>query len=656
MTNQNAHTSKRAIIVATCVFAIILVIFGKLIYTSISEGGNLRDQAENYTIQKMTIEAQRGNIFSADGKLLAISMPVYNLYMDPTAPNNENFNNNIEALALELSEIFNNRTSLEWKNFIKAKRARGDRYIKIASQITFSDLQKVKTFPLYELGKYKGGLIVEQQNHRKMPLELIAKRTIGYDKQSSQAGIEGAFSSYLEGKNGEQWRQKIANGNWRPIESGYEIQPKNGSDVITTIDTRIQDVAHEELMNTMQKFEADHGCVIVMEVATGHVKAIANLGINEQGEYKELRNYAVYEKAEPGSTFKLTSFMVALDDGVIDTADIVDTDGGVYTIYGKKVKDSHKGGYGVISVAEAFRKSSNTGTVKAIYPHYKDNPEKFVDQLYKMGLNQKLGLEIKGEGTPNIPKPGDNNWYGTTLPWMTFGYGVELTPLQTLSIYNAVANDGKMIKPLFVSHIRENGRVIENFETKILNPAICSKETLAELQVLLEGVVERGTAKNIYSNDIRMAGKTGTSLLNYWKSTKEYQASFAGYFPSEAPKYSCIVVINNPNIYKGYYGNVVAAPIFKAIAEEIYLMTPKEEMHLDMTKEIAHSKDPTKIEDALSKNYIPNLRGYNGNEAIQILENAGFKVETTGNGKVKSQHPKHGTARNTTSVIKLTLG
>ena len=204
-----------------------------------------------------------------------------------------------------------------------------------------------------------------------------------------------------------------------------------------------------------------------------------------------------------------------------------------------------------------------------------------MDHLYKMGLHKKLGLEIKGEGKPNIPKPGDNNWYGTTLPWMTFGYGVELTPLQTLSIYNAVANNGTMIKPIFVSQIRENGRVIENFETEILNPAICSKETLKELQTLLEGVVERGTARNIYSKDIRMAGKTGTSLLNYWKSTKEYQASFAGYFPAEDPKYSCIVVVNNPNIYKGYYGNIVAAPIFQSIAEEIYLMTPKEEEHLD---------------------------------------------------------------------------
>lgn len=643
-------------IAAIIIFTMLITVFGKLMYTSLSEGKALKLQAENYTIQKMTIEAQRGNIYSADGKLLAISMPVYNLYMDPSSPSEEDFNENIEALGIALSKQFKNKSASEWSTYIRSKRDKGDRYIKLGNQATFTELQEIKAFPLFNLGKYKGGLIIEQRSHRKMPLEMIANRTIGYDKQSSQAGIEGAFSAYLEGKNGEQWRQKIANGNWRPIESGYEIEPRNGSDIITTIDTRIQDVAHEELLNTLKKYEADHGCAIVMEVATGHIKAISNLGLTESGVYKELRNYAIYEKAEPGSTFKLTSFMVALDDGVIDTSDIVDTENGIYTIYGRKVKDSHEGGYGKISIAEAFRKSSNTGTVKAIYPHYKENPEEFVDQLYKMGIHKPLGLEIKGEGQPSIPKPGDHNWYGTTLPWMTFGYGIELTPLQTLTIYNAVANDGKMIKPLFVSKIQENGRSIDNFETKILNPAICSKETLSKMQALLTGVVEKGTARNIHSKHIAMAGKTGTSLLNYWNSEREYQASFAGYFPADNPKYSCIVVVNDPNIYKGYYGNIVAAPVFKAIAEEIYLMTPEEKQFEEkaISSELKNNKE--RIEEALRRNYIPSLRGMNGNEAIQLLENAGIKVKANGNGKVRRQHPNLGTSLNNINTVTLELG
>ncbi|MCT4622646.1 MAG: penicillin-binding transpeptidase domain-containing protein, partial [Schleiferiaceae bacterium] len=445
MSKSIQNSDNRIVHLLIAVLVVATLILYHLFKTTLFEGPTLRAQAENHAIKKVEIEAERGNIFSADKKLLATSMPIYDLSMDPTSPSDEAFNEGIDELCAGLAKYLPSRNALEWKNHIQSNRDKGDRYINLQRKVTFSELQAIKQLPIFNLGKYRGGLIYERRNFRKMPLDQIAQRTIGYDKQTNQAGIEGAYSSYLEGENGQQWKQKITKGQWKPIESGYEKEPKNGYDITTTIDTRIQDVAHDELLKTLEHFEADHGCVIVMEVATGKIKAIANLGLTESGAYREIRNYAVWESTEPGSTFKLASLMVAMEDGYVDTADIVDTKDGIYTIYGKKVKDSNvkygrKGGYGKIAIAEAFRKSSNTGIVKAVYPHYKDNPEDFVDQLYKIGLHKKLGLEIKGEGSPIIPTPEDRGWNGLTLPWMAFGYSVSLTPLQTLTFYNAVAN------------------------------------------------------------------------------------------------------------------------------------------------------------------------------------------------------------------------
>ena len=638
----------------------VLILY-HLFKTTIFEGHDLREQAQNHAVKKVIIEAERGNIFSADKKLLATSMPIYDLAFDPTAASDEAFKEGINDLSAGLSIYLKSRTAKEWKNYITENRQKGDRYINLQRKVTFLELQEIKKLPIIRLGKYRGGLIYERRNYRKMPLDQIAQRTIGYNNQTNQAGIEGAYSSYLEGENGEQWKQRITKGQWKPIESGYTKEPKNGFDITTTIDTRIQDVAHEELLRTLKHFEADHGSVIVMEVATGNIRAIANLGLTKQGEYKEIRNYAVWESTEPGSTFKLASIMVALEDGYIDTSDIVDTENGIYTIYGKKVKDSNvgygrPGGYGKISVAEAFRKSSNTGTVKAVYPHYKDNPEDFVDQLYKIGLHKKLGLEIKGEGSPVIPTPEDRNWSGITLPWMAFGYGVSLTPLQTLTFYNAVANDGKMMKPIFVSRVTDHGRVVKQNDPYVLNSSICSQETVNKLKALMEGVVKKGgTASNLRLDDIQLAGKTGTCQLNYGKGGREYQASFAGYFPADNPKYSCIVVINKPSIYKGYYGNIVAGPIFQAIAKEIYLMTPKEEVKELHELELSPSEKIAKAERALGKNYMPSLTGLTAPEAIQILENHGFKVDVAGNGRVYKQSPTLGEATTNVNRVRLAL-
>ncbi len=661
MSNEGkANSNKRITHIILIILGVGFLIFFKLFQTSFIEGPKLRAKADSYTIKKVEIVADRGNIFSADGKLLATSMPVYDLKMDPSTPSDENFNNGIKGLGQGLAHIFPVKTATQWQNYITGKRQQGKRYIHIKKAVTYSEYQAVKKLPIFKLDKYKGGLIVERHNYRKMPFNLIAQRTIGYDNTTNQAGIEGAYSSYLAGENGEQWKQKIAKGQWKPIESSYTIPPKNGLDITTCLDTRIQDVAHSELIKTLIHFEADHGSVLVMEVATGKIRAVANLGRTEQGDYKELRNYAVWESTEPGSTFKLASLMVSMEDGYVDTSTIVDTKDGIYTIYGKKIKDSNvkygRGGYGKITVAEAFRKSSNTGIVKAVYPFYKDKPEDFVDQLYKMGLHKTLDLEIKGETPPTILSPEDPGWSGTTLPWMAFGYSVSLTPLQLLTFYNAVANEGVMVKPQFVQSVNDHGRVVVNNETVVLNSSICSKETLHQLQALLEGVVKKGgTASNLQLKDIKLAGKTGTCQLDYWKGGHKYQASFAGYFPADNPKYSCIVVINAPNNAKGYYGNIVAGPIFKAIAEEIYLMTPHiEEVEVQAVKN-TNTHKLAKAEEALHKNYMPSLNGLSAPEAIQVLENSGLQVSVVGNGRVYKQQPKVGVSLNNFNSVKLLL-
>jgi cell division protein FtsI (penicillin-binding protein 3) len=646
----------RIYLIAIPMFVMAIAVFVKLLFIQYSEGPTLRAQAENEVIKEIKVQADRGNIYSSDGKLLATSMPVYNLYFDPLTVDAEVFSDSLSRLSSGLARFFPQKTSTQWLNHLKERRAAGSRYVYLGEDVSFTNLQRIKQLPIFNLGRFKGGLIYEQQNYRKMPLGKIAERTIGYDKLRAKTGIEGAFSNYLSGRDGVRLKQKVSNGNWKPLKDHYEIEPEDGLDVITTIDSRIQDIAHHELLAALERFEADHGCIVVMEVATGAIKAIANLGRTEQGTYFEKRNYAVWESTEPGSTFKLASVIVALEDGVADTNTLIDTQNGIWELYGTKVKDSNykngQGGYGTITLKRAFELSSNVGIVKMIYENYRHDESKFVDHLYNMGLNRKLGLSILGEGTPIIPNTSDARWSGITLPWMSFGYTVSLTPLQLLSLYNAVANDGTLVKPRFVESVKKHGLVVEENPVTVLNPAICSKETLAKVQDMLVGVVENGTAQNLKNSIVPLAGKTGTCQTNYWvKAKADYQASFAGYFPADNPKYSCIVVINEPNYHYGYYGSTVAAPVFKAVAENIYLGTPTEVNTAYKGNSLASQERTLPID--FSK--LPNLKGLNGAEVISALENKGIKVLVQGNGKVSWQYPAAGTPINQLTTVEIKL-
>ena len=642
-------------------FLMAVFVLIKLFIIQYAEGPDLRARSQREAIREINIQADRGNIFSSDGKLLATSMPVYDLFFDPYTVNEEIFNDSIAALSLNLSKVFNERSARQWETYLRTKRDNKSRYVRLGEDISFSQLQKIRQFPIFNLGRYKGGLIYEQENFRKMPLGKIAERTIGYDHLRGRTGIEGAFSNYLSGTDGKRLKQKVSNGNWKPVTDSYEIEPEDGLDVVTTIDTKIQDIVHHELLKALEKFEADHGCAVVMDVKTGAIRGIANLGRTEEGTYFEKRNYAVWESTEPGSTFKLASVMVAMEDGVADTNTLVDTENGLYEIYGKRVKDSNykngKGGYGQVSLKRAFEVSSNVGIVKLIYDNYKDEPAQFVDRLYTLGLHEPLNLPIKGEGKPYIPKPGDANWSGITLPWMAFGYQVSFTPLQVVTLYNAVANDGVMIKPRFIESISKHGKVVKQSEVEVINPSICSKETLAKVRAMLEGVVENGTATNLQNPLLKMAGKTGTCQLNYWKrDARDYQASFAGYFPADNPQYTCIVVVNKPNNYRGYYGSTVAAPVFKAIAENIYLDTPRDLKTPKNTFAQLLENNPDQAPISITPRTIPNLKGKSGADALSILENSGYKVKIKGNGKVIWQYPPAGSQAGTSALIELKLG
>ena len=445
---------------------------------------------------------------------------------------------------------------------------------------------------------------------------------------------------------------EIAKGQWKPINDVNEKEPIDGHDVITTLDVNIQDITHHALLRQLEYFEADHGCAVVMETATGEIKAISNLGRTSAGKYYEKRNYAVWESHEPGSTFKLASLMAALDDKVIDTSTVVDTEKGRIFIHGKRVEDSQRGGYGEISAARVFEVSSNVGIVKLIRKHYDDKPEKFLKHLKEYGLTEKIGLPIKGEGKPTFYYPGKPGWSKISLEWMSWGYGIAITPLQTLTLYNAVANNGVMVKPQFIKELRKENRIKKTVKTEILNPQIASPETIKKLKKVLENVVVKGTASTIYSPNFSMAGKTGTAKKFIGKyvnekgdtipagySNKRYVASFAGFFPADVPKYSCIVVIHDPNKKKGYYGATVAAPVFKEIAQKIYTSTPIKD---DIVKENFSSEIIQNLYTSFNKeitennDIIPNVTGMPAMDAISLLENFGLIVEVRGTRKSKT--------------------
>ena len=655
MSEKQTNILNKLYFISGCMFVFALLVVFKLTKIQFFEGESYRALAEKRTIKNVVIPANRGNLYSFNGNLLATSVPKYEIRIDLVTPSSRNFETFIGPLCDSLSN-FVKLPSQKLQIRIRKARESKNRYFLLARNLDYSDYLRFRSFPLLNLGAFKGGLIVNQKTKRDYPLGGIAQRSIGYERIDNQGyttrvGIDGAFGEkYLRGTDGKRLKQSIGKGQWKPIDDFNQTEPKDGYDVYTTIDVNIQDIAHHALLEQLEIYKADHGSVVVMETKTGEIRAISNLGSNSEGKYYERLNYAIGESHEPGSTFKLMALAVALDDQKIDTTTIVDTKNGTLSFYGKKVRDSKEGGYGKISVAKAFEVSSNTGVVSAIYEAYKKDPSLFVDGLYRMDLKDSLGLALVGEGKSIIPDPRVKNkgWSGIALQWMAYGYGVSFTPLQTLTFYNAIANGGKMVKPRFINEVRAVDKTIEVFETEVINSQVCTTKTVKKLQALLKNVIDKshGTGHGLYSENFSMAGKTGTCQKNYLnKEQLNYISTFSGYFPADSPKYSCIVVIHEPDKKLGYYGADVSGPVFKKIAQKIYTDVPT----LDSIQDINQKSKAVEYQfenyyklAQRDKKIMPNLEGMPAMDAIALLENMGLKVKIMGHGYVIKQSIKSG--------------
>ena len=678
--------------------AIVFIAFGvfaKIVKVQqFSVGINTSSQPRYFTV-----EAPRGNITADDGALLAISMPLYDVRLDMSVMNKALFNSGIIKLSDLLAQLFKDKTPAEYELFLRnAKQAKKNKYILLQNKVTHNELNALKKMPILEMGQNKGGLIAEQRPNREKPFGLLAQRTVGVLRGVNPVGIERAYNQILSGVDGIHLKRKIAKGIWVPQDAEGNRLPRAGNNVVTTINTDMQDVAEKALENTLINNNADWGCVVLMEVATGEVKVIANLKKQADGSVRENFNYAMAKHVSPGSTFKLASVIAGLEDGFFKVEDSVRTYGGKFSFYDRVMMDSKLGVYDNITIKNAFINSSNVGISRIIFNNYKSNPTAFTDRIYKMGLSTPLELELPFPNNLKSPVPNKGGWSGVTLPWMSIGYEMQLTPIHMLTFYNAIANQGKMVKPIFTSAISSDGKIIKKHSTQVINPAICSKVTIEAVIPLLIGVVEEGTAKNIRTNNYLIAGKTGTTVINFNNRAegeeKEYQASFAGFFPADNPRYSCIVVINNPR-ENGHYGGSVAAPIFKELADKVYasdmsihkaLQQSDEVVSLpkvmqghvedannvlanfDINRIVTHepwmvasttktevSLEVRRIERDLRNGNMPDLRGMGIQDAIYLLESYGLVVEITGSGSVQSQSISKGNKFIKGSLIKLEL-
>ena len=662
--NKQGNIMSRGYLVVFVLFVLGISVGYRLVSLQLTQGDKYRELAEERSIKNVEVSPVRGNIYAEDGSLLATSVSKYSIHFDAVTVSERVFQQELGALSDSLAAMLG-KPSNHYAKMLRNARSKRSRYQLIARRLSYPQYQRIRKFPMFRLGGVRGGFIVNRKFVRDLPFGKIAERTIGYEQRNPngtyvKVGLEGAYGIPLRGQSGRQLQQRIANNQWKPLTNDYQQEPVDGLDVWTTLDTNLQDVAHHALLGALEKYEAEHGTVVVMETKTGAVRAISNLGRTKNNKYFERLNYAIGESHEPGSTFKLFALMAALEDKVIDTTTMVDTEKGKLTFYGKyHVRDSKRGGYGIIPVSQVFERSSNTGIVKLIHENYKENPSQFTDRLLAMGLDKPLGLAISGEGTPKIPHPNDPDWNGLALPWMAFGYGVSLTPLQTLSYYNAIANNGELVLPRFVSSVRSlDGKVVKLFPKKVLNPAICFDDTRSKLQKLMEGVVKNkwGTAHNIYDEKLSIAGKTGTCQVDYTSDNVQYVSSFVGYFPVENPTYSCIVVVHKPNKKIGYYGNVVAAPVFKKIAESVIHDIPQNStVPLNKIAALTIQNNKPNTTNPLNSDRMPDVRGWPAMEAIAVLENLGFSVTLKGKGKVLRQSQKPGVVIKKNQTITLTL-
>ena len=670
-------------------------IFAKAFYIQNAEGAYWRSLSDSLHLEYREMDAERGTIYSEDGRMLSSSIPFFDIYLDFGAEgiqekNGERLKQNIDSLAFHLSLIVGEKSPLDYKRELMDVFNRQDRYHLLTKNIDFNQYQQLRGIGFIRKNKNKNGFIFIEKEKRLTPFGLLANRTIGLSREyldssgnlvTKNVGLEKTYDSLLKGVTGKRLVRRIAGGAFVPVE-GSEIEPDNGKDISTTLDINIQDIAEQALLKVMSENECTNGTCIVMEVKTGKIKAIANLGRQPDGSYAEDLNYAI-TRSEPGSTFKLITMLSALDDQFINLSSHVNIEGGKWEYGGRTVWDSERHNRTDVTYQQAFELSSNVGMAKLAVNFYGRNPSKFISHLEKLQLNRPSGIDLIGESRPSIPRPGDKFWSNVSLPWMGFGYSVAISPLQTLMVYNAVANQGKMMRPYLVNAIMKDGAIIKEFKPTVINDSICSQQTLRQLKACLEGVVVAGTAKSIYSAQFPIAGKTGTAqVANGNKGYTEhiYQSSFAGYFPLDRPKYSCIVVIKNKPFAAKYYGAQIAGPVFRTIADKLYTIDKdlykyyKHPAVVDTSKQSATGKTTdfrliakqlqTKKSDTsltfssnnVSTGIMPALKGYGLKDALEILESEHIQVIVNGKGKVNGQSIPAGMPLQKGQTVYLNLG
>lgn len=627
--------------VASVVF---FIFFGRLVILQNTNVQEIEDDYISKNYREATLKAARGNLYSSDGSILATTVMRYDIFLDFKTMRDSLYNNNISALTDSLGKMFGKPRSYFRQKFDQQKK-KNNQYYSLVRGLDFDEYDRIRKFPLFSSGKNKGGFIVERNYQRELATTQIGSGTIGMDNGKYKSGLEGAFSKYLTGIDGTRLEQRINSSQWKPIDYWKVREPVDGQDIYTTLDLRIQDIAHTALEKQLVEYNADHGCVIVMETKTGKVKAMVNLRRTEPGIYVDAYNYAIKDRQEPGSTFKTVSLLAAMDDGFIDENTTVNVGNGVWNYAGQRISDGHGGG--TYEISDVLAKSSNVGSAKLITKFYSDKPEVFINHLRKWKMFEKMDIELPGIATPQIVTPENKRWNKATLASLAYGYSSAFPLLQLTTFYNGVANKGTMLKPLFIDKIMKDGQVLYKAKPSIMVKNMASEKAITMITNALTKAVEKGTARSIFTPNLRMAGKTGTARFQYWRKDlpPQYQASFAGFYPSEDPQYTCIVVINKPDVRKGYYGSTVAAPVFKEIAGKTFLKTPLNiEKELLVEKKVDIKKMTTPNVKVSVKNHrMPALVGLIGKNVIPQLENLGYRVDYKGVGKITEQFPLDGT-------------
>lgn len=699
---------KRSILIRVRVVFLLIALCSalipyKIVKLQMADGDVWREKAETINFQYREVPATRGNIYAADGSLLATSLPFYRVALDPTIASSDRFKAGIDSLARKLSGYYKDKSADSYKRMINDARLDNKRYLVLnRKQIGYQGMQEMSNWPIFREGRLGGGVIFEKVEQRYRPFNSLASRTVGFlNEDEYGAGIEYSFNNYLQGQDGKALFQRLAGGSWKPVFDAEDVKPENGYDVTTTLDVNIQDVAETALRRQLTDRDAEFGSVIVMEVKTGQIKAIANLQRNKSGNgYGENYNYAIGDQGntEPGSTFKLFSMLALLEENKVTLDETVETGNGAHKFYNQTMRDAKNGGYGTLTIREAFEKSSNVGISKLVDEHFGSSPSKFMAYIDKVGLREPFGFQLIGEGKPFFKKPGEKDWYGTSLPWISIGYEIKLNPLHTLALYNAVANGGRMMKPYIVKSISKGNMIEKRYEPEVVRKQIASEKNIKLLRELLEGVVIRGTARNIANADYQIAGKTGTAqkLVN-GQYTRVYYTSFAGYFPADNPKYSMVVVIDSPKGFAAYGGDV-SAPVFKEIADKIYALdlelNPENQQEIfraeaegsqlpyvkagkaeelqgifqelglkasaanpeEWVKTVSSATNVEMNINDTDASLVPDVSGLPLRDALFILENKGMKVNYSGKGRVKGQSISPGSALTPNATINLVLG